>query len=549
MAGSSTTARVADWDFASQARELRGESQARGLLQRFHRWIKLDDIDAKPEHGRWSNADLEPVPPKMQTWRSHHFITYWLCDAVAPGNLRLGSSLMTLGFSMGTTIGIIFLGHFLISLAITANAVIGAKYHIPYTIQSRSSFGFYFSFVVVFIRLLVGFFWYGINTYNGAICVRAVIIAIWPSFSKVHNSLPKSANITTQMMTAYVVYFIIVLPFHYIHPRYLKWFFDAKTVICLPAVFALLGWACHVSGGGLHSTLMEQKTSLAGSAYSWAFLNGLNSMLGNYGTMAVNINDFARYAKSPKMILGQILVIPLSFMLMSFMGVIIAGAASDLYGKKIWDPLTIMSHWNGSSGARAAAAFVSLSFVLAQLGSNISANCVSAANDLNAMFPSYVDLRRGSFIIAFVGAWALTPWNILSSASALLNFMDGYIIWLAPITGVLLADYYVVHRQTYDVEEMYIPGGKYQYNKYGTNWRAVAAWLAGCVPLIGGFAAAVNSSVSVSTGAIHLYKLGYLYGFFSSFVLYSALSTAFPPKQTFVYGSEKTEGAESSIKV
>lgn len=111
-------------------------------------------------------------------------------------------------------------------------------------------------------------------------------------------------------------------------------------------------------------------------------------MLGNYGTMAVNINDFSRYAKSTKMILGQILVIPLSFMLMSFMGVIIAGAASDLYGEKIWDPLTIMSHWNGSSGARTAAAFVSLSFVLAQLGSNISANCVSAANDLNAMFPT-----------------------------------------------------------------------------------------------------------------------------------------------------------------
>lgn len=152
-------------------------------------------------------------------------ITYWLCDAVAPGNLRLGSSLMTLGFSMGTTIGIIFLGHFLISLAITANAVIGAKYHIPYTIQSRSSFGFYFSFVVVFIRLLVGFFWYGINTvrrlvkihteehvltinaqYNGAICVNAVIIAIWPSFSKVPNSLPKSANITTQMMTGRPIY-------------------------------------------------------------------------------------------------------------------------------------------------------------------------------------------------------------------------------------------------------------------------------------------------------------------------------------------------------
>lgn len=42
----------------------------------------------------------------------------------------------------------------------------------------------------------------------------------------------------------------------------------------------------------------------------------------------------------------------------------------------------------------------------------------------------YIDLRRGSYVIAFIGAWALTPWNILSSASALLNFMDGYIIWV-----------------------------------------------------------------------------------------------------------------------
>lgn len=114
----------------------------------------------------------------------------------------------------------------------------------------------------------------------------------------------------------------------------------------------------------------------------------VQAMIGNYGTMAVNINDFARYAKTTKKIYGQLLVIPLSFMLMSFMGIIIAGAASDHYGEAIWDPLTIMRLWDGSSGARAASAFVSLSFVLAQLGSNISANCVSAANDLNAMFPS-----------------------------------------------------------------------------------------------------------------------------------------------------------------
>lgn len=42
-----------------------------------------------------------------------------------------------------------------------------------------------------------------------------------------------------------------------------------------------------------------------------------------------------------------------------------------------------------------------------------------------------MNLRRGSYIVAFVGAWVLTPWNILASASALLNFMDGYTIWVS----------------------------------------------------------------------------------------------------------------------
>lgn len=80
----------------------------------------------------------------------------------------------------------------------------------------------------------------------------------------------------TNLGQAYVVYFLITLPFHWIHPRYLKWFFDIKTIVCLPGIFALLGWVCHISDGGLHTTLFLQRTSLRGAQYSWAFLGALN---------------------------------------------------------------------------------------------------------------------------------------------------------------------------------------------------------------------------------------------------------------------------------
>lgn len=107
----------------------------------------------------------------------------------------------------------------------------------------------------------------------------------------------------------------------------------------------------------------------------------------------------------------------------------------------------------------------------------------------------YVNLRRGSYIVAFIGAWALTPWNILASASALLNFMDGYTIWLAPITGVLLTDYWIVQQQQYYVQDLYQPHARYRYNKFGVNWRAMAAWCAGWVPLMPGFVNAVSSHI------------------------------------------------------
>ncbi|KXT02331.1 hypothetical protein AC578_222 [Pseudocercospora eumusae] len=490
--------------------------------------IRLPDVPN--DDSKWSNADLEPTPPEQQIWHSLNFTTYWLCDAIAPGNLRLGSSIVTLGLSWQTAIGIITLGHFLISLAITANGVVGARLHIPYTIQSRASFGFFFSFVVVFIRMLVGLFWYGINTYNGALCVRAVLLAIWPSFAKIPNHLPKSANITTQMMTSYIIYFLVVLPFHYIHPRKLKWFFNMKVLLCLPAIFGMLGWACNETGGGLHTTLLKRGNTISGSKYGWAFMSALNSMLGNYGTMAVNINDFARYSRKTRSVFVQILIIPLAFAMMAFWGVIIAGAATDLYGEEIWDPLTVLSHWTGSRGARAGAAFCGLAFALAQLGTNLSANCISAANDLNAMFPRYINLRRGSYVVAFIGAWALTPWNILASASALLNFMDGYTIWLAPITGVLLSDYWIVQHQSYVVPELYQPDARYRYNRLGTNWRALAAWCISWIPLTPGFSHAVSSSNTVASGALHLYYLSYLFALLTSAVLYVGLSTLWPAR-------------------
>ena len=150
-----------------------------------------------------------------------------------------------MGLSWKLVLLTIALGHLIMTVALTFNGVIGAKFHIPYTIQSRASFGFYFSFAMVVVRMIVAAFWYGINTYTGAECVNTIIRAIWPRFANIKNQLPESANITTEMMICYFIYFVVILPFHWIHPRNLRWFFALKSsLLCLPAIPGIVIWAC-----------------------------------------------------------------------------------------------------------------------------------------------------------------------------------------------------------------------------------------------------------------------------------------------------------------
>ena len=41
---------------------------------------------------------------------------------------------------------------------------------------------------------------------------------------------------------------------------------------------------------------------------------------------------------------------------------------------------------------------------------------------------------------AFIGGWAICPWEILAKAVGFLNFMAGYTVFLGPIAGIMISD-------------------------------------------------------------------------------------------------------------
>lgn len=216
----------------------------------------------------------------------------------------------------------------------------------------------------------------------------------------------------------------------------------------------------------------------------------LNGVLGNYATLGLNIADFSRYSNKPSAQNVQAIVIPVIFTIVGLLGIFTAAASETAYGQILWNPIDIISLWmeSGSHGGRAAAAFGAIGLIIVTLGINISANSISAANDLMSFCPKYINIRRGQLLAAFIGSWGFVPWKILASAAKFLAFLGGYTIFLGPMTGILMCDYFIVRRGNVSVPDMYNFHGIYRYSpKFGTNWRSVVAFFIGCVPPLPGF--------------------------------------------------------------
>ncbi|EIW76701.1 NCS1 nucleoside transporter family [Coniophora puteana RWD-64-598 SS2] len=491
------------------------------------RWaLEPEEASFAPAKG-WSNKDMDPVPPHLRTWTTWSYISYWVSDATNLAVWELASSMLAIGLSWRQALPCIAVGYCIISIVMVLNGTTGARLHVAFPVLNRSSFGFWFSYFTVFSRVILSMFWFGIQSYNGALCVYQMLKAIWPSIARLPNHI-SDTSITSSGMMCYFLYWLIQLPFMLLSPQKIRWLFMVKGVFTPITWLAMVIWSfvrvpAHQPGG-----LFNQHSTLSNPTFSWVWLSAMNSALGIYSSLSVNIPDFTRYAKDEKAQYIQPLIIPIAFTLCSFAGIAVTSAGITLYGDILWNPLDLIDRWDN----RAAAFFASFVFMLATIGTNISANSLGCGNDMTVLCPKYINIRRGQLLCALIGGWALCPWEILANATGFLNFMNGYTIVLGPFAGIMVTDFWLVHKGRVDVPAMYDPHGRYRYAG-GFNWRAVLAMLVTVIPTLPGLANSINPNIYVGKAA-HLFDIAWMYGFFVSCVVYYTTSVLFPPRGTFV---------------
>jgi NCS1 family nucleobase:cation symporter-1 len=65
-------------------------------------------------------------------------------------------------------------------------------------------------------------FSFGIQAYWGGLAASVVLSSIFPSFHGMANTLPESAQITTQALIGFIIYIFIFTPIMFVHPSRLQ---------------------------------------------------------------------------------------------------------------------------------------------------------------------------------------------------------------------------------------------------------------------------------------------------------------------------------------
>src|SRR5438309_9428259 len=100
----------------------------------------------------------------------------------------------------------------------------------------------------------------------------------------------------------------------------------------------VLLWWITGKAGGFGPVLRTPSKFHTGSEFFHFFVPSLTAMVGFWATVALNIPDFTRYAKSQRaQAVGQALGLPLAMTLYSFVGVAATSAAVVLFGEAVWD--------------------------------------------------------------------------------------------------------------------------------------------------------------------------------------------------------------------
>jgi len=496
---------------------------------------------------KYYNKDLEPNSLSQRTWTTYNITALWIGMCICIPSLSLASAAIALGLSPWLAVLNVILGNIIILIPMQLNSQAGTKYGIPFPIFARLTFGPIGAHVPSVLRGLVACGWTSVQAWVGGGAVAAMLGILIPFFSDptITVALPGNSAVVVGQVVGFFLFMAFVLWVAYNGFENIKWVQNIGSPVLVIVISLLFAWSvAQVTGAGIGAfEVMSQPNDWAAleshGGMFYVFSACLTSNIAFWATMALNIPDFSRYAKSQKVqFRGQLYGMPIPMFILAFVGAYFAQATKLTMGEAMFDPTNVFYHVDNAFVILICA----IGVILATITTCVAANVVAPANGFSNLSPKKISYKKGVVITCILACFVFQPWWIYGSGAAyIFTWLNNYGIILAPVAAIFVADYYICKKRRMDVAALYAGDqGRYWY-KNGVNWAAIIAWVAAFIlPLLG------NTVFLYDGGTPNLLDNiaanGYIFSFVVGIVVYMALMKS--PKFTMdSYITEEQENA------
>jgi NCS1 family nucleobase:cation symporter-1 len=442
------------------------------------------------------NDDLAPTSLPQRKWSMWNIAALWVGMSVCIPTYMLAAGLINAGMSWQQALFTIILANSIVLVPMVLNAHAGTKYGIPFPILLRASFGTIGSNIAAIMRAVVACGWFGIQTWIGGSAMYALLGVLFGLKPGVDDTVIGWLGISLPQFGCFMLFWAINVAIILAGIESIRWLETLSAPFLLLVGFGLLLWAIDGAGslGVILSaeTVAKIKATAGGESVSFwkIFFPNLTAMVGFWATLSLNIPDFTRFARSQKdQIVGQVIGLPTTMGIYSFIGIAVTSATVLIFGEAIWDPVQLLARFD----APVTVILSLISITIATLTTNIAANVVSPANDFSNLKPSLISFKIGGMITAVIGI-IMMPWRLVTDlGNYIFVWLIGYSALLGPIGGIMIADYYLLRRARLKVEDLYKRRGEYTYQN-GINWKAVMVLVLAILPNVPGFVNAATGS-------------------------------------------------------
>lgn len=468
-------------------------------------------------HPKLYNQDLSPTPPEERTWGVFSLFAMWMSDVHSVGGYTFAASLFFLGLTGWQVLISMLIGIMIVYFLMNLIDRPSLKYGIPYPVVARISFGVMGANLAAVVRGVVGIVWYGVQTYFASKAVQVLIITLAPSsVSLTHNDI---LGLSTLSWISFLFMWVFQLLIFLSGMERIRKFIDFCGPVVYVVMFALAIYILSQSGFSSLALQLSPPAASTGATIG-VMANAAMLIVAYFAALLLNFGDFARFGKDEAtMKKGNFLGLPVNFLVFSIITVIVTAGTLRVFGAAIMDPVLIVQ----KIGNPIVVVIGSVTFIVATMGINIVANFVSPAYDIANLYPEKINFRRGGLITSILSV-LVCPWLFVASPQAITLFVSIFGAVLGPMFGIIVADYYLVKRQTIKVADLYTMStdGDFYYDG-GWNSRAVISL-------------ALAGALSIGLALLGAYKVifnvgdwGWLIGALAGAIIYVAFSSGRRP--------------------